>query len=412
MSKRVPIGAHVRAVAPRQRGARWRGEIRWRDPETLRIDTASRSFVSRDRAQEWIDTVIRDAHGGIDPHQRELTFAEFVDQVTPLVSRQFEKKTWVPYGAGLRLRAVPAAGHVPLAMQTAGLWDRIIHQWRSATRDDGTPLYSDSTIKCTVAAVSAVMEQAVRDGLLPRNPLRDRSRSRKVGRETDHEDDLRSKALADITTLNRLCDGLTARAGGPEVWAQVVIMLATTAARIAEVAGMRLCDVARDGDEMVWTVRRQSTPGPGGLLDKGTKGKRIRRIPLIPPAREVLARRIATLGDEAEPLARVFTGPRGGRITTAILRDATHWDEVVASLGLPGITRHTLRHTAATWMVDSGMSLEIVQDILGHADIATTRRYVHPDKRARDAGMARYAARWCQFGATGTHDGPLLRVQR
>ena len=32
-------------------------------------------------------------------------------------------------------------------------------------------------------------------------------------------------------------------------------------------------------------------------------------------------------------MARLFTGPRGGRISTAVLRDATHWDEVVIRLG-------------------------------------------------------------------------------
>ena len=33
----------------------------------------------------------------------------------------------------------------------------------------------------------------------------------------------------------------------------------------------------------------------------------------------------------AGPEARLFTGPRGGRISTAVLRDATHWDEVVTA---------------------------------------------------------------------------------
>jgi hypothetical protein len=40
---------------------------------------------------------------------------------------------------------------------------------------------------------------------------------------------------------------------------------------------------------------------------------------------------LSSKGDAAghDPSARVFTGPRGGQITTAVLRDATHWDEVV-----------------------------------------------------------------------------------
>jgi integrase len=75
-----------------------------------------------------------------------------------------------------------------------------------------------------------------------------------------------------------------------------------------------------------WTVRRQTTPSPGGLVDKGTKGKRARKVPLIAEVRELVTARIAAAGPD--PSARLLTGPRGGRITPAVLRDATHWDEV------------------------------------------------------------------------------------
>ncbi|MER5556561.1 hypothetical protein ABT001_33750, partial [Streptomyces sp. NPDC002793] len=48
------------------------------------------------------------------------------------------------------------------------------------------------------------------------------------------------------------------------------------------------------------------------------------------------------------PDARLFTGPRGGRISTAVLRDATHWDDVVTKLGYEHLRRHDLRHTGLT----------------------------------------------------------------
>jgi len=51
--------------------------------------------------------------------------------------------------------------------------------------------------------------------------------------------------------------------------------------------------------------------------------------------------------------SRLFTGPRAGRISTAVLRDATHWDEVVAKLGDEQLRRHDLRHTGLTWMADA-----------------------------------------------------------
>ena len=84
-------------------------------------------------------------------------------------------------------------------------------------------------------------------------------------------------------------------------------------------------------------LRRQTTPSPGGLIDKGTKGKRARTVPLIEEIRPMVARRLDALA--GKPAARLFTGPRGGRITTAVLRDATHWDEVVTKLGYEHLRR-------------------------------------------------------------------------
>lgn len=72
----------------------------------------------------------------------------------------------------------------------------------------------------------------------------------------------------------------------------------------------------------------------------------------------------------------MFRGPRGGRIATGVLRDATHWDEVVGVLGY-----EHLRHTGLTWMDDAGVPLHILQKIAGHAASRTTEKYLHPDLR-------------------------------
>ncbi|MFI6318722.1 hypothetical protein ACIBG8_14435 [Nonomuraea sp. NPDC050556] len=54
-------------------------------------------------------------------------------------------------------------------------------------------------------------------------------------------------------------------------------------------------------------------------------------MPIILEIRDLVSRRLEAAGKD--PAARLFTGPRGGRITAAVLRDATHWDEVIAKLG-------------------------------------------------------------------------------
>jgi integrase len=84
-------------------------------------------------------------------------------------------------------------------------------------------------------------------------------------------------------------------------------------------------------------------------------------VPIIEPLRPTLER--LTAGKR--PDDRLIVGPRGGVITTATLRDAMNWDQLVTDLGLPGLVRHGLRHTALTWMADSGVSLYMLQRVAG-----------------------------------------------
>ena len=152
-----------------------------------------------------------------------------------------------------------------------------------------------------------------------------------------------------------------------------------------------------DTENWIWTVCRQTTPSPGelkdgattasggGLVDENTKGRRTRQVPLIESIRDLVQRRIELA--DGEPDARLFTGPRGGRITTATLRDATSWDEVVTKLGYEQLKRHGLRHTGLTWMADAGVPLHSLRKIAGHGSITTTQRYLHPDRQSlADAG--------------------------
>lgn len=142
------------------------------------------------------------------------------------------------------------------------------------------------------------------------------------------------------------------------------------------------------------------------MIDKATKGKRARKVPIIEEARELVAARLdAVRGDDA----RLFIGPRGGRITTAVLRDATHWDEVVTRLGYEHLRRHDLRHTGLTWLADAGVPVHVLRKIAGHGSLTTTQRYLHPDEQSiTDAGEALSA----HLSAPRSPNGPHLRAVR
>ncbi|MFI1577578.1 tyrosine-type recombinase/integrase [Embleya sp. NPDC020630] len=130
---------------------------------------------------------------------------------------------------------------------------------------------------------------------------------------------------------------------------------------------MRIKDI--DTTTWMWDLCRQTT-SPGGLVDKGTKGKRRRWVPIIPQVRPLVLHRIALAGPDPDPMTRLFTGPRGGRITTAILRDATHWGEVVAAPGYEFLVRHGLRHTGLTWMADAGVPVHVLRKVAGHGSLS------------------------------------------
>ncbi|MFE3261888.1 tyrosine-type recombinase/integrase [Nocardia sp. NPDC059091] len=101
--------------------------------------------------------------------------------------------------------------------------------------------------------------------------------------------------------------------------------------------------------------------------------------------------------------ARLFVGPRGGRIATGVQRDATHWDDVVAQSGFEHLRRHDLRHTGLTWFADAGVPLHRLQQIAGHTDPRITQRYLHPGIKAlQDDGalLARFL--------TMPNDGPEI----
>lgn len=265
------------------------------------------------------------------------------------------------YRAGLRLRALPGLGHLSIRDITTGIVDRSIDRWEIE--------YSRSTLKNTIAALTRVFDEAVRDEIITRNPVRDRAHRRYRMREAPRFQ-VRIPSLTDVELIAAAC------AEAHPSYGDHIMLSAFLAARCSEVAGLIVGDV--DWTSKLVTIERQCFPGAGGLSIKPPKGRRVRRVPIIEPLEPVL-RRLTAQRARNLPLLR---GPRGGVITTAALRDATGWDQMVASLGFPELRRHDLRHAGATWFANAGIPIHVVGDILGHASVETTRAYLHTDDSA------------------------------
>ncbi|GAA0213485.1 tyrosine recombinase XerC [Saccharothrix mutabilis subsp. mutabilis] len=143
----------------------------------------------------------------------------------------------------------------------------------------------------------------------------------------------------------------------------VVELLYATGVRVAELCGLDLDDI--DYSQRVIRVLG--------------KGRRERTVPFGVPAERAVRRwveqgRSALVSDRSH--RALFLGARGGRLDPRTARRVVH--DVVGAVPESADTGpHGLRHSAATHLLEGGADLRTVQELLGHATLATTQLYTH-----------------------------------
>ena len=121
---------------------------------------------------------------------------------------------------------------------------------------------------------------------------------------------------------------------------------------------------------------------PSGAVSVWGKGSKQRRVPLSQPAASALRAWLAIRRDvvAAPAGAALFGNERGARLTPRDVR------RIVDRRSPRPTHPHALRHSFATHLLDGGADLRAVQELLGHADVATTQRYTHiSNHRLREA---------------------------
>jgi site-specific recombinase XerD len=264
-----------------------------------------------------------------------------------------------------------------------------VRLWISAMNDRKRPddsskhLLSQSARTRRLSVVSSLMDWGLEEGLLDFNPVHRVNRKRAglvVNRHRSTTRGISARQL-DLLVYSADHDPLENRLRT----AAVVALICSTGVRVSEIVALDLDDYEFDGGYRTLD-----------LLRKGGKRQRI-RVPAPAAARidaylaygrfrnagtEVVLSNGRPLGvPGSAPLfaTAAWRGkPGGGRWARAEIREllqrvAKLHPELapIASLIHP----HTLRHSLATRLLDEGVPLQDVQDLLGHEDAATTRRY-------------------------------------
>ena len=241
--------------------------------------------------------------------------------------------------------------------------------------------HARTTVAQRLAAIRSLYRWSRRTGLVSADPWASLATPRRPRR---------LPAVLATEEIERLLDAVGEEAGGPatvpgssprsspaatrlrHALALRDVALVETAyaagLRISELAGARLAalDLAR------------------GEIRVAGKGRKERICLVGRPARSALGAYLvdgrpallARAGEEPRFTDAVFLNHRGAPLGVRGIRYRLH--RAALRAGLPDdATPHTLRHSFATHLLDGGADLRVVQELLGHADLATTQIYTH-----------------------------------
>jgi integrase len=205
------------------------------------------------------------------------------------------------------------------------------------------------------AVLSTMMGVAIKEGWREDNPCQ--------GVEKAHEE--KRERFLSPAEIARLADALAAHT--EKVSANAIRLLMLTGARRGEALAMEWGQV--DLASGVWTKPSAHT-----------KQRKVHRVPLSAPALQLLSGIKETADPECPyvfPSVKTSHPGKGAAGYQHLVEIKRTWSSVCAAAKLSGVRLHDLRHSFASVLVSSGLSLPIIGALLGHTQSSTTHRYAH-----------------------------------
>jgi integrase len=356
---------------------RW--QARYQGPDGL-MRPADRTFPTKTSAEQWLTRIEADIIDSdwIDPDAGLIPFTEYA-------------AAWIDERPDLRPKTVELYRYllrrhlaIPSAFGTravAEIKDAHVRRWRKMLLDAGV---GPVTVAKAYRLLKAIMNTAVEDGLIRRNPCRIKG----AGQEKSAE-----RAVLTIRRVFALADSIAPR------YRELILFAVFTSLRWGELAALRRKDI--DLGTRTVRIERSLTELPGGGYlfgpPKSDAGLRIVVFPEL--ITQDLAWHLARFC-AADEEALVFARPTGAPLRHSNFRRRV-WLAALQSAGLPAIHFHDLRHTGNHLSAETGATLRELMDRMGHSTTRTALIYLHAtDERQRAVADAIDAAARTALGRT------------
>jgi integrase len=351
------------SVTPYDTSAGRRYRVRYRKPGGAQTD--KRGFTTKRDAQLFLATMeVKKATGDyIDPTKARVTIQDLAPAWLAKKEASLKPSALAPILSTWRVYVEPRWSSTPIAAIMPSEVERWIIEIQAGTAVNagrrqiapGTRR-SPTVVIRAVGILAGILDDAVRDGRLSKNPARG----------ADNLPRKQPKSERNYLSHDQVAQLVSAI--DDDTKAALVLVLAYTGMRWGEAIALRVRDVNMLRRRL--NIHRSATQVDGKIIVGTTKSWETRSVAFSAFLADVLADRARGKG----PDGLLFEGKAGGYLPRPHTREnrPSWFSRALADAGLRYMTPHDLRHTAASLAVSAGANVKALQRMLGHKSAAMT----------------------------------------